>query len=218
MKKKIIIAAAVLLAAAAAVGAIFFFSGRNKPVEAGDEPAVMLSNDIMIDGLDPFTGEFVEDGSGTRVENAAAVRISNIGDKNYEYIEFTVTTDKKTYSFAASTVFPGKALTVLEKNKETMESGETITGTELTLSSNYIEEPSLHEDVFELYESHGVLNIRCIGEKDINNVVVYYKQCDENGFFGGITYRTTIGSMKAGEIRQFNSDHFDKVVNITYEQ
>ena len=218
MKKKIIIAVAILAAIAVVGGAALFIIGRNKSAENKAEPLTMLNDDVSVDVLIPYTGKYVEDGSDAETENVAAVRITNNGETNYQYIEFTVTTDKATYSFTASSIHAGTTHTVLEKNKMTMTANEKVAGSELTLNSCYFEEPSLHEDTVGIYESHGVLNIQNKSEKDIKNAVVYYKQTDENGFLGGITYRTTLDSIKAGETKQFNSEHFDKVVNITYEQ
>lgn len=217
MNKKVIIVVSVLLAAAIAVGSFIIINKKKNP-EYEYIPAVMLTEELRIDELKSYTGKYVEDGSDASVESVAAVKLTNTGEKNYQILEFTVTTNKDTYSFKASSVHAGEVYTILEKDKKAIKDGEKIESAELTSTVDYSAEPSIPSDSLELYETHGVLNIKNVGEQDFNSVVVYFKQTDENGFFGGITYRTSFDSIKAGEVKQFNSEHFDKVVNITYEQ
>ena len=91
------------------------------------------------------------------------------------------------------------------------------TSGELTLESEYAAAPSLRDDLFKLYLQDGTLNIQNISGKDLDgSIVVYYKGADENGFFGGITYRLTIDGLKKDSIAQRHSEHIGEVVNITY--
>ena len=57
-----------------------------------------------------------------------------------------------------------------------------------------------------------MFNIKNISSEDIStDVYVYFKKTDENGdYFGGITFRSNAGSLKAGEFKQISAPHFIK--------
>ena len=227
--KKIIIAVAALLIVAAAVTALVIHSKKNNTdtfpttsAQTATEKAAVETGFVLAPGLNAsdlfaYSGEFVEDGSNEAVDNIAAIIIRNTGKTDYEYIEFTLKTEKNEYSFKASSVLAGTVTTVLCKDKKAFDGDGKVASGELTLESEYAAAPSLRDDLFKLYLQDGTLNIQNISGKDLDgSIVVYYKGADENGFFGGITYRMTIEGLKKDSIAQRHSEHIGEVVNITY--
>jgi hypothetical protein len=55
------------------------------------------------------------------------------------------------------------------------------------------------------------MNVKNISDSDIEgNIYVYYKYKTQDLFYGGITFRVTVeGGLKAGEIRQLMTSHFN---------
>ncbi len=220
MKKKkniiIIICSAVLLCAA--VFAVLVLTGvLNSGGKTFKE--LNITDDLVITDLSFYSGDFVEDGSNEKVENIASVKLKNTGKKDYEYVEFDVITKKNSYHFKASTVFGGSVTTVLNSEKKTLAKNDGFKSSNVKYCTEYIKPPSLLEDVFTLHPYPNTINISNESGKDIpGKVYVYYKEKDENGYFGGITYRAVFDGIKNGEVKQRVSYHFDEVVNITYEE
>ena len=231
MKKKpiliVILAAALILVIGAAV--VLLLHGRTdkapQPVtEAETEtqtqtpPQLRLAADLSVSELISYSGKYVEDGSDEPVENLAAVRLTNSGGTDYQYLEFTVTAGETAYHFTASAVHAGDSVTVLNRDRQPYVDA-AVTGCELTTQAQYMTPPSLQEALLEVYVSPGTVNIKNKTDRDLpGTFTVYYKNVDENGLLGGITYRAVISGIGAGEIRQQVSEHLGKVMDITYEE
>lgn len=225
-KKKIIIPIIIVILVAAAVCAFFFLRNKepngNQPSEtlpseyiAQGEMLIGAEGGIKVSPMFAYSGEYVEDNSNDEVENVIAVKLINASEKDYEYVEFTVKTDSGEHKFTASTVLHGKTVTVLCKDK--FDEKEKIESVSVETASTYINKPSLKKDVFKIAMGEGTATILNNSDKDVNNLIVYYKQTDENGYFGGITYRKLVGTLEAGKMYQIPSKHLDEVVNITYD-
>ncbi|MBR4728440.1 MAG: hypothetical protein IK080_11190 [Clostridia bacterium] len=224
MKKKpmlIVILAAALILVIGAVAVIILHgkTAKTPPQEAETtQPQLQLTKDLAIAELISYSGKFIEDGSDEQVENIAAVRLLNTGETDYQYLEFTVTAGETDYTFVASAVHAGARVTVLSRDRQPY-SDAAITGGAVTTQAEYLTPPSLQEDLLEVYVSPGTINLKNKTDRDLpGTFTVYYKNVDENGLLGGITYRASVTGIKAGEIRQQVSAHLGQVMDITYEE
>ena len=227
IKKTVIIIIGVLIVAAACAAAIILPKKFNKDVPESktsvtteeQKPEFSLSGDLTVSDIFTYSGEYVEDGSDENVENIAAVTLTNTGKTDYQYIEFTLKTADGEYAFAASSVHAGSVTTVLDRNKTVAGKETAVTEGECALKGEYEQAPGGYDDKFAVYLDNGTMNIKNISGADMpGTITVYYKNADENGIFGGITYRATIKGLKADEIQQRYSRHLGAVVNITYEE
>lgn len=165
-----------------------------------------------------YAGPFVEDGSDDEVDGIAAVVLTNRGGTDYRYLEFTVTTPSGALSFSASSVHAGTVTTVLNREKAPY-TGEAAVSAECPVSVEYDAPPEFHEELFSLKQAPGSFSIENITGKDLpGTVTVYYKAADENGFLGGITFRTVIDGLKAGEEKWNPAGHMGRIVFVTYEE
>lgn len=227
MKKKttLILILAVALIFAIGAAALVLFRGKPEKTNIPDttEPpeevkTVQLTEDLSASQLFAYTGKFLEDGSDDPVENIAAVRLINSGETDYQYLEFTVTAGETDYAFVASAVHAGETVTVLSRDRQPYVEAEATAG-EVTTQAQYLTPPGMCEELLEVYQSPGTVNIRNKTDHDLpGTITVYYKNTDENGLLGGITYRASMQGLKAGEIRQQVSAHFGRVMDITYEE
>lgn len=227
IKKTVIIIIGVLIVAAACAAAIILPKKLKKDIPESktsvtteeQKPEFSLSGDLTVSDIFAYSGEYVEDGSDENVEKIAAVTLTNTGKTDYQYIEFTLKTADGEYAFAASSVHAGSVTTVLDRNKTVAGKETAVTEGECALKGEYEQAPGGYDDKFAVYLDNGTMNIKNISGADMpGTITVYYKNADENGFFGGITYRATIKGMKADEIQQRYSRHLGAVVNITYEE
>ena len=111
-------------------------------------------------------------------------------------------------------------MTVLNLGKEKYKKGEIESG-KVTLEALFSEEPEIKSDKLQISFTDGFINAKNISDDELENVYIYYKSIDENGFFGGITYRVGIDRIKSGEIVQTGSKNisFDssRIVFVTVQ-
>ena len=156
-----------------------------------------------------YSGPYVEDGSGEPCENVAAAVIQNDSDRAYEYAVVTVQTEHDTYRFQASTLLPGTVMTVLEAEKKPFQAAKQSSVTVET-AAEFAAPPTVHLDTLAISYADGVLNVKNLSEETLRNVTVGYKNEDETGFFGGITYRAKAGDVAPGQTVQIPAPHIRK--------
>ena len=193
--------------------------GFQDQTDPGNVGTGQLAEGLFIEELFSYSGPFVEDGSNDPCENIAAVRIVNGSALSYRYLKFSLETADAVYSFAASTVMAGTEMTVLNEKKEPY-TGDRIIACETVTIAPFTEPPSVYPDKFSISYLDFFLNVRNLTEKPIGNVSVYYKNTDENGFFGGITYRSFFGVVEGGQTLQNRVENLRKdssvIVFVTY--
>lgn len=179
---------------------------------------VELLPDVWVSPLFPYTGKYVEDGSDDQVETIAAVMLTNRSDTDYQYLEFTVTTSDAVYAFSASSVHVGSTVTVLSKDRTAYAPGE-IVSVDCPVAVAYRTAPSMREDLVAFEQAEGSFGVTNISGKDLSGTItVYYKSTDANGWLGGITFRTVINGLGAGEKQWFPAGHMGRIVFVTYEE
>lgn len=180
-----------------------------------------VSGKLSVSKMFPYSGGFVEDGSDKAVENICAIRVKNISDLSFQYVSLRFKTDAGDIVFDLTALPAGETVTVLAKNAEPYRSDTLVSEVIGEKIIEFSEKPSLHGELFELSVQNGVMGIRNISaDKSASNVYVYYKSTDENGLFGGITYRINLGDIPAEKFKQVSPPHFSesssKVMYITY--
>ena len=88
--------------------------------------------------------------------------------------------------------------------------GDRIIACETVTIAPFTEPPSVYPDKFSISYLDFFLNVRNLTEEPIGNVSVYYKNTDENGFFGGITYRSFFGVVDGGQTLQNRVENLRK--------
>ncbi len=178
----------------------------------GKEFPTLLSEDIEITNAFLYNGEFPEDGSFRKAEDVFALKIKNISDKDIQLVRIYVATEQKEYLFEITTLPSNKAVTVLEKNAQSISKDEKILEIREENKVFFENKLSLCTDTFEIMQLDKVLNIKNISSSDISSdVYVYFKRVDADGdYFGGITFRSNAGELKAGQFKQIPAHHFIK--------
>lgn len=181
-----------------------------------------LGSGLKLIGLSEVTGNFPEDGSDEFVEKMLSAAFINEAEKTIQYASIQVMIGEETFSFALSTLPPGKSIRVFEADKKSM----SETSEEISAEAEYIayfqEEPSIHEEELEFTVSDGVITVKNISESDIDKEIsVFYKNVSGDTYMGGITYRLRVPSgLAAGEEYKGNAMHasekMTKVMFVTY--
>jgi hypothetical protein len=203
---------------------IAFFGGcANKPDNNNGNAAqeiifhskefpAMLSEDLTITKAFNYDGEFPEDGTFKQENDVFALKVVNNSDKTIQLVRIYVTTDKNECLFEITTLPGKKTVTVFEKNAYSLSEDEKILEIREENKIFFEQSLSLNRDKFEITTLDSVLNIKNISQQDVtSNVYVYFKKKDADGnYFGGITFRSNAGGLKAGEFKQIPAPHFSK--------
>lgn len=181
-----------------------------------------LGNGLLITDVGRYTGVYMEDGSDEIVSKILMVVVTNTSEQDLEYAEITLNGEEAEAQFSVSTLPVGASAVLLEKTRMEYPGEDVFTEAQSQVVSFFEKPLSVHADVLKLQGLDGALNITNISGKDIaGDIVIYYKNSSSDMYYGGITYRVRLeGGLKAGEIRQIMSDHYNasgsEVLFITY--
>jgi len=195
--------------------AIIIFQQRDKETIAfeNDEAKMEtvefnLGEELLVTKVGSYSGAYMEDASDEEVTDVMAIMLTNTGDKTLQYAEVTLYGKDEEAVFAVTTLKPHTSMLVLESTRK--EYADKYTEASVQNVVFFEKEPSIYEDVFEVQPLDGGFNITNISEKDVEEeVIIYFKDCMNDIYYGGITYRGRIeGGLKSGEIRQIMTDNF----------
>lgn len=178
-----------------------------------------LTQGVYISEVFAYTGAYIEDGSNDPCEGVCAVRLFNSSDIHYQYLSFSLQTADGSYTFNASTVFAGATVTVLCEDRSAFTT-DRIIASRILSSVPFAELPSVHLESLKISYTDGFITVKNLTDQTLNDLYVYFKNSDDSGFIGGITYRAAFGELPAGGILQKNANNIRKdgstVVFVTY--
>lgn len=185
-------------------------SEEKTAVEAPTEEFQGKLNDssLIINGIQPYDGIFIEMKEDTECENVAAASLENRSDKMITLAQVVIKAGDTKWEFEASTIPAGATVIVQEKN------AKQYVNTEVScekVNVAYEEEPSLLEEQISVEEiSDTQLKITNISEEDISVLRLFYKLKEEDIYIGGITYTVKLENLSAGESQTISPAHYLK--------
>ena len=203
MKKIILTVAAAMLTGVllsfVLSGVQRFISEKNNTVQSDE--SIALQTGCIVKSLFAYSDE------NNGFDNVAAIKLENNSDVDYRCIEIKVETDNGEYLFLASVLPAHKNITVLEENGAVLEENPEFRTAEIAAFEVFEETPSLMEDKFSVEIKDGSVEIKNISGEDINkNINIYIKATDDFGYFGGMTYKLSVGTLKADETKTIDID------------
>ena len=171
-----------------------------------------LGNGLVITDIGKYTGIYMEDGTDELLSGILMMVVTNTNDVDLQYAEIELILRDGSASFSLTTLPAGASAVLLEMNRMEYDSSEPYDNAVTNHVAWFSEPLSLHEDRIQIQALDGVMNISNISDADITgDIVIYYKNCSADMFYGGITYRVRItGGLGTGEIRQIKADHFSE--------
>lgn len=161
-------------------------------------------------GVGRYAGAYLEDGSLDQVSDVLMVRIKNTTDRDLQLARLSLVYEGFTAEFEITNLPAGKTLVVLEKNRKPFVDQKYL-NMSLSGIAFFRQQMDIPTDRYEITGLAGALNVKNISAEDVGaDVYVYYKYVAAEELYGGITFRVKIaGGLKAGELRQVASQHFD---------
>lgn len=178
-------------------------------VENTSPSIIMLDDGLEITSMGSYTGIYMEDGSDELVSDVMYLTVTNRGEEDIEYAEFTAQSAEHTYSFSVSTLPVGMGAVLLEKERKPYDADQRYVVTAEKVA-HYQYPLELHEDLLAFQILDGAINVINQSDDDIeDDIVIYYKNYSNDLLYGGITYRIRLeGGLQAGEVRQIMAKHF----------
>lgn len=189
------------------------------PVDSFNE--VSLGENLFIVKASGYSGRFMEDGTDVAVSDVFALTIENRSAAMVQYVQISVTLEEETYFFDLTSLPAGASALVLEKTAAAMPADLSQAQYAVIQRANFSQTPSLYPELFQIYASDGTIIIENISDTDISGeIYVYYKTCVDGVYMGGITYRTGIQGLKAGEQLDCIAAHYTEedgvILFVTY--
>lgn len=183
-----------------------------QPETAQTEPReeVLEHRGLQIVEIRSYTGAYMEDGSDEVLSELLSVVVDNKTGQALQYADLTLSfSGEEEAHFSVSNVPKDGRVVLLEANR--MQYTDEVPSSCQVQNMALLPEFELHEDTFRISAMDGVLNVKNISERDISGTIsVFYKNKIQDVYYGGITYRAKIeNGLKAGEIRQIPTKHFD---------
>lgn len=229
MKRNFFLIAAIAVAALLLVCAAFFLpkakNAATTPTTAAPTPtspsteisqqeelSVSLGHGLFLTEVSSYTGPFVEDGSDEIVAGVLAIKVANRGENAIEYCQIALPVTEGTASFSLSGLMPGQTALLLEQNRLPWRSSEQYDHPLVSNTAYYNRPLSLHREQLSLQLLDGGINVTNIsGTPIVGDIVIYYKNKQQDLFYGGITYRLRISSgLNADATCQLLSQHLHK--------
>jgi hypothetical protein len=183
--------------------------GDNVQAKTEQDYLISLGNQLYIHKLVNIKGTYVEDGKNETVEKVAAITVENRGNKTLQLGNISLEIQGVEYVFSLTTLPPGKTAMVQEKQKRSFPKMDQLPEAKLEYTTFFEEEPSLHQNVFEITTSAFTIEVTNKTDTDIvGPIYVYYKTVEKDYFRGGITYRVHIPAIAAGETYTAYAGHF----------
>lgn len=185
------------------------------------EPTVDLGAEGSLNCMEisRFTGGFVEDGSGARVQDVAAILVANNTGKFLDLATITYKVGSRTATFKVTGLAHGKKAWVLESNRLTLQEGDELVLEDCVETFN--PSPVLSTNDLAVSRRDNALTLTNTSGRKLSNVTVYYKNTLEDGtYMGGITYLISFGDMEPGTSVTQIRDHFgdsSEIVRYSYQ-
>lgn len=196
--------------------------GVSTPAPA-DALSFELENGLEITSVGRYAGSFVEDGSDDIVSDVCAITVRNNAENTVQYAEISMNIGGESYRFKLSTLPQGKSVQLLELSRQPMPESSADMTAALTSYASFDPEPSLCEDVFSIDTQDTAITITNISGSDITGqIYVYYKSAYGDLYIGGITYRTGVEGLTAGQSTTLYANHYStdysEIVFVSYVQ
>jgi hypothetical protein len=149
--------------------------------------------------------------------------VKNNAAATVQYAHITLTGGETSYEFDLSTLPSGASEQLLELSRQPLpESTDGLTAS-LTSFAPFDTEPTLCEDVISIDAQDTAITITNVSGSDITGqIYVYYKSAYGDLYIGGITYRTGVSGLAAGESTTLYASHYStaysKIMFVTYVQ
>ena len=146
------------------------------PSELPRPEGIDLGSGLVITGVGPYSGAYVEDGSDEQVSDVLMIRVYNYGTEPIQYAEISLAAGDKTANFTLTTLPVGETMAVLESGRMAFDENVEYAQAEARNVAEFQTPMSLCGDKIQIQSLDGAMNIINVSGQDITGeVFIYYK-------------------------------------------
>ena len=171
-------------------------------------PMIVPGTDLLAVRLGSYEGPFLEDGSNRNVFNITMLEIRNTGKYMVRDAGICLTDGNKSFHFRVSFLPPGATVLALDLGGR---SGDLASISFVSGYQTVIKDKNFGLFGLEIQDVEmGKTLITNCTEKDISNLVIYYKPITGTGdcFVGGVAYSYQIENIASGETIVLNLPYY----------
>lgn len=171
---------------------------------------INLGYGVCLEQVRSYTGTYMEDGSDQLISGVMMILVRNDGEDDIQLMHIEVAYADAVFHFKVTNLPAGSSAVLLELDRSAKPQG-IPTGAVASNVVLFSEPMEVDTSIYEISGADGMLNVKNISGADIGgDIYVYYKYKAQDVYYGGITFRVEIqGGLKAGEIRQVMTSHFN---------
>ncbi len=188
-------------AIAGCIISFIFLISNNSPKAAEvclELPYRIEDTGVVLNCITGYDGPFLEDRSSDTVTNVAVAMLYNSSGSFLDSVVIDLSTNQNSYHFEATMVPPGAYVAVQDLNRCQWDSGKILNCT--GRARNHIKETIIPGDVEIIAQKNDSFCVINHYNKPVS-VTIYHKtwQHDMQAYIGGITYKTVINNLQAGD-------------------
>jgi uncharacterized protein YpmS len=186
--KKIFIAIGLIILVVISIFAVTEFMDDKSTITNTNEN----ETDVNVDGWLKITEIYEYNGR-------LAVVAENVSDVDVEYALLTVKNRNNSYTFNISALLRETKVVLICNEAVRFDSNEIYTGWKTENVVNFEKTPVMNNDKLEICVTDGSISIKNISGNDItSDILIYYKQKQDNLLNGSATHRIRVSGLKAG--------------------
>ncbi len=163
-----------------------------------------IETDVNVDGWLKITKIYEYNGR-------LAVVAENVSDVDVEYALLTVKSRNNSFTFNISVLLHETKAVLICNEAVGFDSREIYTGWKTENIVNFKKTPVMNNDKFEIYVTDGSISIKNISGNDItSDILIYYKQKQDNLLNGSATHRIRVSGLKAGAQTYVKANNLNK--------
>jgi hypothetical protein len=163
-----------------------------------------IETDVNVDGWLKITKIYEYNGR-------LAVVVENVSDVDVEYALLTVKNINKSFTFNISVLLRETKVVLICNEAVGFDSNEIYTGWKTENVVSFEKTPVMNNDKLEICVTDGSISIKNISGNDItSDILIYYKQKQDNLLNGSATHRIRISGLNAGAQTYVKADSLNE--------
>ena len=150
-----------------------------------------LADQILVENISPYEGIFLEGDEKDRVEDAYALKVTNISEKTILYATLNYRAGDKELTFYLEMLPKGKSVVVAEQNRQSVEKAdvEYVDG-----DIHYLQEGLEYMESVEITPTNeSTLKVKNKTKELLPVVWIFYRKAEDDGtLLGGKCYQTGV--------------------------
>ncbi len=177
------------------------------PIPTIGFPYAITGTDLTILQVSPYSGYYLEDGSGDKIGNVTTIVVKNNGG-DLSFAGIGIAQGDRNLAFSGSNIPAGATVIIQEQNREAYMDGNYYSATATTTESGGL---GISSDALTIEDNgDNTFTVTNVSGDNIGSAVISYKSYlpDEDVYVGGITYTVNLQGLEPDAAIVVDSSHY----------